>query len=759
MKSFFRFTFLMFLFTAIASAAYAVDTAADYVRRGWIVRDDLETACSLMDECVSLYGADADKQAAGLTAFPVKGREAEYALMTDVATCLFIKGEAYMRAGRNEDAVKTFEIIVEKYPWAQQWDPRGWYWSVKEKAVQSLVKLDPSWCDTHADACEQNAGQPEFPVSSIILADEGKEFPVEYIKYGKFEGVGTSDYKYVVSDQQGLTEAVGEGIYPNSTSVRYDPEFVKVKKQVLQIDHWQVLGSRDLKSAFYRWCFAPEPTHVRLFYLGDILERSGLIAHAVKAYYAGVVHYPMGYGKTYWDTPWYTAKSSIDRIRYLLDTHPELGYTLEGAHVKVINGFDNDVSNDRFIVEPGKFVKRSEVQSAAARELGEEVRSVGEHVRLVQYTSGDWKLFVDAKPFLIKGVTYDPSRVGEAPDDGSLKEWTTQDTNGNGIIDSPYETWVDKNGNNVQDSDEPVVGDFALMKEMGVNCIRRYHQPHEPDKKVLRELYDNYGIMTMMGDFLGKYAIGSGADWEIGTDYRNEEQQKAMLESVLKMVNDHKDEPYILMWVLGNENVYGVACNADKDPEAFFTFVNQVAKKIKEVDPSRPVAIASGDLLYVDLFGRLCPDVDIFGTNAYRGKYGFGAMFRDVKDFTGKPVMLTEYGVSSLANGFTHEEGEAYQAEYYEGTWKDMLANRAGYGEGNALGGVAFEWLDEWWKAYEPAVHDERGQFIGPFLDGYIHEEWLGICGQGDGSKSPFLRQLKKSYYTYKKWWNETPGE
>jgi beta-glucuronidase len=257
-----------------------------------------------------------------------------------------------------------------------------------------------------------------------------------------------------------------------------------------------------------------------------------------------------------------------------------------------------------------------------------------------------------------------------------------------------------------------------------------------------------------MGDFLGKYAIGSGAAWNPGTDYNNEEHKRNMMESVTSMVLEFKDEPFILFWLLGNENVYGYACNADKDPDAFFKFVNEVAAHIKSIDPEHPVAICNGDILYLDRFGRDAPQIDMLGTNAYRGDYGFGFLWRQVKQEADRPVFITEFGCPAYAEGKNIDEAEYMQAEFHRGSWEDIENNMAfAGGAGNVIGGVVFEWLDEWWKAYEPYTHDTKGLWAGPFPDGYMHEEWLGACGQGDGSLSPFLRQLRKAYYMYKKMW------
>ena len=120
----------------------------------------------------------------------------------------------------------------------------------------------------------------------------------------------------------------------------------------------------------------------------------------------------------------------------------------------------------------------------------------------------------------------------------------------------------------------------------------------------------------------------------------------------------------------------------------------------------------------------------------------------------GKPAFITEYGCSAYYEGKSEEDGEYFQADYHQGSWEDIMHNSAfSDGAGNSIGGVAFEWLDEWWKGYEPSLHDKKSLWKGPFPDGTMHEEWLGVCGQGDGTMSPFLRQMRKAYYTYKKLW------
>lgn len=735
-------------------------SSKELVRLSWEAsgKRDLDRLEQLVEQCLTLYKTQAQELEKKLTNFPPRGEEENYQALNDVATCLFIRAEALMNSGKSEEAIVKFQEIIDDYPWAQAWDPRGWYWSVAEKSQASIDVLT-------GKETEEEQAPVKVRRTKPYIHTPGTADIVDYQKYGEFEGVGTKDYKYVIKDMHGLAQAVGEGIYPNTSAIFRNPRYKEVRKEGrLKGNHWDFVNSEDLEAAYFKWVTAPEPWGVRLFYLGIIFEKAGMYHEALKAYHALVVHFPKTVAWTYWQTPWYPGQAAIAKIRYILRMHPELG--LKDRYMKIVvhNGFDNVVDNDVVVTYPGKIEEISVLEKMKEKmgwdgtvELkGIKNRRGKGTVRLVQYENGHWQLLVNNRPYVIHGITYAPTKVGQSPDKGTLENWMTEDTDGNGRIDGPYDSWVDKNGNNKRDPDEPIVGDFALMKDMGVNTLRIYHHPMKPNKELLRKMFKQYGIRVMMGDFLGKYAIGSGASWTEGTDYENPEHQKKMMESVKEMVMEFKDEPYILLWVLGNENNYGVACNADKKPEAYFQFVDKVAQWIKSVDPNHPVAVNNGDVLFLDVFARNAPHVDIFAANVYRGNYGFGSFWEQVFDATGRPAFISEYGCPAYARHLTLEEAEEAQAEYLRGNWMDIEENMAGHarGIGNSLGGFVFEWMDEWWKNYEPYRHDRKSDAIGPFPGGYYFEEWFGLTGQGNGQNSPFSRHLRKSYYAYKKMWH-----
>lgn len=382
-------------------------------------------------------------------------------------------------------------------------------------------------------------------------------------------------------------------------------------------------------------------------------------------------------------------------------------------------------------------------------------------VKLLQYENGQWQMLLDGKPYFIKGVVYEPVKVGERLTEGNM--WMNYDFNNNGKPDTAYDSWIDKNLNNIQDQDEHVIGDFQLLKEMSCNTIRIYH-PVNIKKEVLRDLYKQFGIRIMMGNFLGAYTWGSQAIWGKGTDYTDPAQRRNMLEDVKKMVLEFKDEPYILFWMLGNENeVQGSYenstfnnTNARLVPEVYAKFVNEVAKTIKELDPDHPVGISNATLRLMKYFVEYSPQIDIIGMNAYMGPYGFGTLWNAIKMDFDRPIVITEYGVDCYDQNKNIID-EDFQARYYKGCWHDMVNNSFGSnGIGNSIGGFAYNWLDSWWFSGSPFEHDTaKGAWRGPTKDTWMNDEWMAICSQGDGSKSPFLRQLRKVYQMYKQEWGD----
>lgn len=608
-----------------------------------------------------------------------------------------------------------------------------------------------------------------IPSSSLKLFSTGDSFPIDYTRYGEFIDRGTGRYKYKITDRPGLAAAMGEGIYPNVTDLQSNPGYVAWKKKNPgKLSPWDFVNSGDPTAEFYAW--AQDKTvgpGTRLFFLAQALNEGGHYKQALKAYYAILVNFPK---EACWSTDhsfvWYLSEATLDHIENILHAHPDVAYELNGAVFKVTNGRDTDLTNDEFILDPGQWAPVKKGKGVDLSTLKIKDRRGDGRVQLVQFQNGHWQLRVDNQPFAVHGMTYSPTEVGKRLADVA-NQWMSDDTDDDGLVDAPYQSWIDKNKNNKKDADEPEVGDFQLMKDMGVNAIRFYqnsvnpdYNPKEFNKKTLRDMQERYGIYAIMGHFLGAYTISSGATWEEGTDYTDPVQRENMKNSLHDYVLDHRHEPYVLMWLLGNENlmpadysgINATRTNAASHVKEYLQFVNEMAEMIHQLDPDHPVAVGNLDAVNLEEYAQYAPAVDIFGANSYHGVAGFGALFKRVHQVFDRPVLITEYGCDAY-DSRTHQENEAAQADYHEGNWQSIQTNLAGGArEGNAIGGVIFEYLDEWWKSQSGSakVHDVNPDFPMDFPDGWAQEEWFGVMSQGNGSQSPLLRQPRQTYYLYR---------
>lgn len=308
--------------------------------------------------------------------------------------------------------------------------------------------------------------------------------------------------------------------------------------------------------------------------------------------------------------------------------------------------------------------------------------------------------------------------------------------------------------------------EMGLLKNMGVNTIRVYSGI---PKKWIEYIYTNYGIYTMLNHTFGRYGLTLNGTWVVNTEYSDASTRNLLLQEVKQMAIDYKDTKGLLLFLLGNENNYGLFWDGaetedipieDRKSTArahyLYKLFNEATVAMKAIDNSHPIAICNGDLLFLDLIKKECPDVDILGVNAYRG-ISFGNVFDRVKNEYGKPVLFTEFG-SDAYNAVSNEEAQNEQAAILKGNWKEIYENAAGIGKsGNCIGGFTFQFSDGWWKYGQTKnldIHDSNaswanGGYPFDFVKGEnnMNEEWFGICAKGPTSANGTYQLYPRSAY------------
>jgi hypothetical protein len=367
-----------------------------------------------------------------------------------------------------------------------------------------------------------------------------------------------------------------------------------------------------------------------------------------------------------------------------------------------------------------------------------------DRVSVVSSDSGD-KLVVNGADFMINGMNWDYFPIGTTV---TYSLWRQPDD----IIRAALDT------------------EMSLLKNMGVNAVRQYTGV---PPKWIRYIYEKYGIYTMLNHAFGRYGLTLDGAWVPNTEYADPRVRQLLLSEVKAMVEEYQDTPGLLMYLLGNENNYGLfweGAETEDIPvedrqstiraEAMYKLFNEAAVAMKAVDTSHPVAMCNGDLLFIEIIAEECKDVDIFGTNVYRG-ISFGDAFQRVKELLNKPLMFTEFGTDAF-NVLEHEEDQQSQAYYMVGNWQEIYANAAGMGKaGNSIGGFTFQFSDGWWKYGQTTnldVHDDNaswsnGGYQNDFEEGEnnMNEEWFGICAKGPtNARGLYDLYPRAAYYALK---------
>lgn len=362
------------------------------------------------------------------------------------------------------------------------------------------------------------------------------------------------------------------------------------------------------------------------------------------------------------------------------------------------------------------------------------------------------KLVVDGKDFMINGMNWDYYPIGT---NFSYSLWKQPDDVIKAALDS----------------------EMGLLKNMGVNVIRQYTgvQP-----KWIQYIYEKYGIYTMLNHSFGRYGLTLNGNWVPNTEYSDSRTRQLLLKETKEMVQEYKNTPGLLLFLLGNENNYGLfwdGAETENIPledrkstvraHSLYKLFNEAVLEMKQIDVSHPIAICNGDLLFLDIIKTECPDIDILGTNMYRG-VSFGDAFAKVKNEINKPILFTEFGADAF-NTINNSEDQKSQAYYMVGNWKEIYENAAGIGKaGNSLGGFTFQFSDGWWKYGQTKnldIHDNNASWSngGYSLDlegtnNNMNEEWFGICAKGPtNERGLYDLYPRAAYYALKQAHNVNP--
>lgn len=147
-------------------------------------------------------------------------------------------------------------------------------------------------------------------------------------------------------------------------------------------------------------------------------------------------------------------------------------------------------------------------------------------------------------------------------------------------------------------SDEVMLKDALLMKQLNINAVRTSHYPNNP---YWYELCDKYGIYVIDEANLETHGI-------TGKPSNNSQWSHSFLERGIRMVERDKNHPSIIFWSLGNESGMGpnhAAMGAwikDYDPTRLIHY--EGAQNDSWDQPLMP------DPVYVDVKSRMYSDLD-----------------------------------------------------------------------------------------------------------------------------------------------------
>jgi hypothetical protein len=262
----------------------------------------------------------------------------------------------------------------------------------------------------------------------------------------------------------------------------------------------------------------------------------------------------------------------------------------------------------------------------------EAIKSAGPAKVEVRQADGRWQLFVNQKPFFIKGagLEFGDQEKLAAAGGNSFRTWRTENgqETGQQVLDRAR-----KNG---------------LYVTMGLDVSRERH----------------------------------------GFDYSNAVDVAKQFAEIKAEVLQFKDHPALLMWDIGNE------LNLNAHNPKVWDAVNELSKMIHQVDPNHPTttSLAGISKELVDEIKARSPDLDLLSVQSYADIVNLPRELRD-SGWNG-PYVVTEWGATGhwecgkTAWDAPIEDDSSVKAECYRKRYQIAIAADTN----NCLGSYVFLW-------------------------------------------------------------------
>lgn len=300
------------------------------------------------------------------------------------------------------------------------------------------------------------------------------------------------------------------------------------------------------------------------------------------------------------------------------------------------------------------------------------------------------RLFVDGAALTVRGVAYSPTPIGR---------------DGTGTLASAGCLYA---------------RDFPLIAAMGANTVRTTGLVR-PDDRAFGALLDRTGLYWLAGFPLkGFYDTGRSLspDSADGQALRTE-----ILVEFQEFVQGWK-EARVLAFVLGED--------VGRDYET--KFAGNVADYYSLLAEAAAWARTEGVLLTATVSDleqvgspeqgtddASQPDLAFWSLNQL-GAGPLGGEFEALRLQTAKPVLISSFGIDA----YDAAVGQADQAAQAAVSLASAEAIEAQSSQG-VLGGVYAGFVDEWWRAGDPAVQQTTGYGLASSPDGFLNPAWLGL--------------------------------